>query len=78
MVLEAHQKIKEEKHRLEQERQIKEMERHRIQEIRRQQYFSEQKQKINEYKVKKQIIDDFLRANQIYTIGNLSHSEDLR
>lgn len=47
------------------------MEKQRINEQRRQMYFAEQKQKINEYKVKKQIIDDFLRANQIYTIGEL-------
>lgn len=64
--------MKEERERYEQERQLKELERQRLNEQRRQIYFAEQKQKINEYKIKKQIIDDFLRANQIYTIGRPS------
>ena len=67
--LEEHNRAKAEKEKEKRDQDQKEQEKQKDKEKMKKKYFADQKVKINEYKVKKQIIDDFLKANQIYTMG---------
>ena len=60
-------KAEKEAHAREREAQEKQMSKEKEKRKKMQQL--EQKIKINEYKIKKKIIDDFLKSNQIYSIG---------